>query len=196
MASRHTIAWFILLAGLSAAIFFFLREEDNLAVSVAFLAFYGTVTFLYFMRMFYYAQYKATLNEVYFFSLANIIPLVVIGAGPFIPLGDESVLTFNIEILQRSTTKEISLSVTFLSMLAFPYLAISTALLIRSFTRYQFIRLTSQSSKGPSAEWTAIFTFFVFGGLFLYLGLFASDLLGVLYGLFYLLFGIGFLLGR
>ncbi len=196
MASRHTIAWFILLAGLSAAIFFFLREEDEVAVMTAFLAFYGTVTFLYFMRMFHYAQYKATLNEVYFFSLANIIPLLVLGAAPFIPLGDESVLTFDIAIQQRSSTEELILSVTFLSMLAFPYLAISTALLIRSFTRYQFIRLTSQSSKGPSAEWTAIFTFFIFGSLFLYVGLFASDLLGVLYGLFYLFSGIGFLLGR
>ncbi|MFX1511424.1 MAG: hypothetical protein ACFFCQ_02450 [Promethearchaeota archaeon] len=196
MASRHTIAWFILLAGLSAAIFFFLREDDEMATDIAFLAFYVTVTFLYFMRMVYYAQYKATLNEVYFFSLANIIPLAVLLASPVVPLGRDDVLTFGIEVVQRSSYDHLTLSITFLSILAFPYLAISSALLIRSFTRYQFIRLTSQSERGPSAEWTAIFTFFVFGALFLYAGFFASDLLGILYGLFYLFSGIGFLLGR
>ena len=149
---------------------------------------------LYFLKMFYYVDNKATLNEVYFFSLANIIPLLVILSGSYFTVGTEFLLTFNIDILPSGDF--YTFSVTFASVLAFPYLAVSTALLMRSFTRYQFIRLTSQSERGPSAEWTAIITFFLFGSLFLLVGFYASDLIGVLYGLFFLFSGIGFIIGK
>ena len=194
MASRHSIAYFILLMGISASIFFFIRNEDNIALNILFLTLYTTITIFYFLRILYYVDNKATLNEIYFFSLANIIPLCVLLTSPLFPLGQEALLTFNIEILP--SMEIIELRIALASILAFPYLAVSSALLLRSFTRYQFIRLTSQSERGPSAEWTAIFTFFTFGILFLLAGFFASDLIGVLYGLFFLFSGLGFLLGK
>jgi hypothetical protein len=194
MASRNSIAWFVLLLGISATIFFFIRQEDYIALNLLFLTLYATITIVYFLRMFYYFDNKATLNEIYFFSLANIIPLCVLLGAAIIPIGQEAILTFDIEIIPPNESQ--ILRITLLSILAFPYLVVSTALLIRSFTRYKFIRLTSQSERGPSAEWTAIITFIVFGGLFLLVGYMASDLIGILYGIFFLFSGIGFLLGR
>ncbi|MFX0151123.1 MAG: hypothetical protein ACFFAJ_10110 [Candidatus Hodarchaeota archaeon] len=194
MASRHTIAFFVFLMGISASIFFFIRNEDNMALNILYLTLYATITIFYFLRILYYIDVNATLNEIYFFSLANIIPLCVLLTSSFFPLNQEPLLTFNIELLPAN--EFIQLKITLSSILAFPYLAVSTALLLRSFTRYKFIRLTSQSERGPSAEWTAIFTFFVFGALFLAVGNIAADLIGVLYGLFFLFSGIGFLLGK
>lgn len=194
MASRNGIAYFVLLMGISATIFFFIRQEDNIALNLLFITLYATVTIIYFLRMFYYFDNNATLNEIYFFSLANIIPLCVLLSSPFLPIGQEAILTFEIQIVPPYDYQ--TLRITLLSILAFPYLVVSTALLMRSFTRYKFIRITSQSECGPSAEWTAIFTFFIFGSLLFVAGGIASDLIGVLYGLFFLFSGIGFLLGR
>ena len=194
MPSRHSFAWFVLLMGISATIFFFIRNEDILAMNTLFLTLYVTCTIIYFMRIFFYVDNNATLNEIYFFSLANIIPLAVLGAGLIFPLGQDPLLTF--EILIQPSGNELILNITLLSILAFPYLAVSTALLIRSFTKYQFIRLSAHSERGPSAEWTAIITFFLFGALLLIIGQATADLIGLLYGVFYLFSGIGFLLGR
>ena len=194
MASRNSIAWFVLLMGISATIFFFFRQEDDIALNLLFLTLYATVTIIYFLRMFYYFDNNATLNEIYFFSLANIIPLCVLFGSTLFPIGQEAILTFEIQIIPPHEYQ--TLRITLLSILAFPYLVVSTALLMRSFTRYQFIRITSQSERGPSAEWTAIFTFFIFGALFLLAGGFASDLIGILYGVFFLFSGTGFLLSK
>ncbi len=194
MASRNSIAWFVLLMGISATIFFFIRQEDDIALNLLFLTLYATVTIIYFLRMFYYFDNNATLNEIYFFSLANIIPLCVLLGSTLIPIGQEAILTFEIQIIPPYEYQ--ILRITLLSILAFPYLVVSTALLMRSFTRYQFIRITSQSERGPSAEWTAIFTFFIFGVLFFVVGGVASDIIGILFGVFFVFSGIGFLLSR
>ncbi len=194
MPSRHSIAWFVLLMGISATIFFFIRNEDTTALNILYLTLYTTITILYFLRMFFYLDHNATLNEIYFFSLANIIPLIILLSSPFFPIGQETLLTFEINV--NPPAESVLLHIAIPSILAFPYLAVSSALLIRSFTRYQFIRLTSQSERGPSAEWTAIFTFLIFGTLFLLAGFFASDLLGCFYGLFFLFSGLGFILGK
>lgn len=194
MASRHTITYFILLMGLAASIFFFIRNEDQIALNIIFLTLYAAITIFYFLRMLYYVEHQATLNEIYFFSLANIIPFLVIVTSPFFTVIQERLLTFEVTILPSSEYLELHVSIA--SILAFPYLAVSSALLLRSFTRYQFIRLTSQSEKGPSAEITAIIAFFVFGVLFFFAGITASDIIGLLYGFFFLLSGIGFLLGK
>lgn len=192
MAKRYNLAWFILLLGLSGTIFFFGRNEDDIAVNILFFTLYACVTAIYFLKILYYAQYKATLNEIYFFSLANLIPLAIFIASPYFPLSRDFYLS--IELMMESSESLFYLTIA--SILAFPYLVVSTALLMRSFTRYQFIRLTPQSTKGPSAEWIAIITFFLFGGLFIWAGIFASDLLAILYGLFFLFSGIGFILGK
>ena len=197
MAERTTIAWFILLVGLTASFFFFIAKQDDYAYIVVFVGFYATITVLYFLRMFYYVQYKATLNEIYFFSLGNINPLVVLLISPYVPMYKQNILAFTISSTKTSLLQTpLMLHINILSILAFPYLALSTALLIRSFTRYQFIRLTAHSEKGPSAEWTAILTFFIFGILFAFVGISVQDLIGFTYGVFFLLSGVGFLFGR
>ncbi|MFW9779697.1 MAG: hypothetical protein ACFFE8_12655 [Candidatus Heimdallarchaeota archaeon] len=195
MAARHTLASFAFLLGISATVFFFIQQQDETALDLLFLTLYATVTIFYFLRMFFYLDHKATLNEIYFLSLANIIPLLVLFVAPMFPLGRNSMLSFVINVLPGNETATLSIGLA--SILAFPYLAVSSALLIRSFTRYQFIRITAQSQRGPSAEWTAIITFFIFGTLFLMVGYFYShDLIGVLYGLFFLISGVGFVMGR
>jgi hypothetical protein len=194
MTSRRSIAWFILLIGVSASIFFFIRDDDLTAINLLYLSFYAMISVLYFLRILYYLDQRATLNEIYFFSLANIIPLGVIFISPLFPISQIVLLAFEINVIPNNDFIVLNISIP--SLLAFPYLIISTALLIRSFTRYKFIRLTPYSERGPSAEWTAIITFFLFGIMFILVGLSVSDLISLLYGLFYLFSGIGFTLGR
>ncbi|MFW9930395.1 MAG: hypothetical protein ACFFD1_13445, partial [Candidatus Thorarchaeota archaeon] len=178
------------------SIFFFIVNEDKNAINMLFLGIYATTTVIYFLRMMFYVQYKATLNEVYFFSLANIIPVIIFFISPLIPLNNEHLLQFTITDNQGILNGSINLHIGILSVLAFPYLVLSSALLIRSFTRYKFIRLTPHSERGPSAEWTAILTFFVFGFLLILAGQHSGDLLSLSYGVFYIFSGIGFLFGR
>lgn len=192
---RNTVAWFALLIGLSSAIFFFLQEEDAMAINMLFFGLYGTFTVWYFLKILYYARYKATLNEVWFFTFVNLIPLFVFVASPYVPIAQEAVVSFTLSS-DSGSFEETYLQLSLLSLLAFPYLVMSSSLLVRSFTRYQFIRLTAHSERGPNAEWVAILSYFLFGGLFFLVGVFASDLLGVTYGILYVLSGLGFVLGR
>jgi hypothetical protein len=196
MPERTTIAWFVLIIGLSASIFFFLINEDDNAINMLFLGIYFTVTVLYFFRIAFYFRYKATLNEIYFFSLANIVPVVIFFISPIIPLNNVKYLEITLISNQGAEFLPTSFQISILSILALPYLILSTALLIRSFTRYKFIRLTPQSERGPSAEVTAILTFFVFGILLIVAGQQSQELLSFIYGIFYIFSGIGFLLGR
>lgn len=175
---------------------FFLINEDDNAINMLFLGVYFTVTVLYFFRIAFYFRYKATLNEIYFFSLANVIPVVIFFISPIIPLNNEKYLDVTLISNQGPDFLPISLQISILSILAFPYLILSTALLIRSFTKYKFIRLTPHSERGPSAEVTAILTFFVFGILLIIAGQQSNELLSYTYGIFYIFSGIGFLLGR
>jgi hypothetical protein len=196
MPERNTIAWIVLIVGLSASIFFFLINEDENAINMLFLGIYSTITVLYFLRIAFYFRYKATLNEIYFFSLANIIPVVIFFISPIIPLSEEKLLEIMLINNQGAEFIPGTLQISILSLLAFPYLILSTALLIRSFTKYKFIRLTPHSERGPSAEVTAILTFFTFGILLIIAGQQSQDLLSFIYGIFYIFSGIGFLLGR
>jgi hypothetical protein len=138
MADRERIAWFVLLIGLAATIYFFIRQDDRMALNVLFLTIYLVATIIYFMRVYFYLQHNATLNEVYFFSLANIVPLFVIAASTLVPIGREGIVTFFIDVEPMGSSYELNF--TLLSILAFPYLTISTALLIRSFTRYKIYK--------------------------------------------------------
>ena len=194
MVSRHSIAWFFLLIGVSASIFFFLQNDDPTAINILYFTIYAVISIIYFLRILYYLDNKATLNEIYFFSLANIIPLGFLLISPFFPISQVILLAFDINVLPDNNLIYLQISIP--SLLAFPYLVVSSALLIRSFTRYKFIRLTPYSERGPSAEMTAIITYFIFGFLFLFVGTSVSDLIGALYGLFFLFSGIGFTLGR
>jgi hypothetical protein len=194
MVSRNSIAWFLLLIGVSASIFFFLQNDDPTAINILYYTIYAVISVIYFLRILYYLDNKATLNEIYFFSLANIIPLGLLLISPLFPISQVVLVAFEINVLPNNDFIYLKISIP--SLFAFPYLIISSALLIRSFTRYKFIRLTPYSERGPSAEMTAIFTYFIFGILFLFVSTSVSDLVGALYGLFFLFSGIGFTLGR
>ena len=196
MPERTTLAWFVLIVGLSASIFFFLINEDENAINMLFLGVYSTVSVLFLLRIYFYVHYKATLNEIYFFSLSNIIPTVIFFISPIIPMSEEKIVEISILSLQGFEFDQINLHIGYLSILAFPYLILATVLLIRSFTRYKFIRLTPHSERGPSAEFSAILTFFTFGLLLIIATEQSNDLLSFMYGFFYLFSGIGFLFGR
>lgn len=188
------IAWFVLLIGLSASIYFFIADRDDAALSIIFLTIYCTLSIFYFFKVLYYAEYNATLNEFYFLLLANIIPLAIFLMSPFFPLSQITFLDYYIET--PVSFYNSSFSITAISMFTLPYLLFSAALQVRCFTKYEFIRLTSQSTKGPSSEWTAIAIYFIFGFLFLLTGVVSGDLIGLLFGLFFLFSGVTTFLGK
>jgi hypothetical protein len=196
MASRQQLAGVILLIGLTTSIYFFIIQEDDVAINALFIGIYGTVSVLFFLKVTYYAQYKATLNEIYFIVFSNLIPIGIIGVSPYIPLGQSNIFEIDINSNGLFFDEITLLRVSLLSLLCLPYILVAIGLLIRSFTRYEFIRYTSQSSKGPSAEWTAIISFIVFGILFIIIGGHAKDILSLFFGFYFIVNGVGFFIGR
>ena len=198
MAFRHTIGYSILLVGLTSTVYSSVFLQDNeLALNTLFLGLYGTISVLFFLKIVYYTQYNATLNEIYFILFSNLIPLSIISISSVIPLGQINLIDLNVTITSAVfSITDSNLRISFLSLLALPFVVVAIGILVRSFIRYDFIRYTSQSTKGPSAEWTAIISFIVFGILFLITGQFANDLLSLFIGFTFIVNGIGFFFSR
>jgi hypothetical protein len=195
VVSRSVVAWFVLIIGLSATIFFFIAQEDATALTVLFLTVYCTISIFYFLKILYYIEYNATLNEFYFLLISNMIPFLIFLVSPVIPINQAKILEFYAGI-EPNYYEQPLISVSMLSILSLPYLVVSASLLVRCFTKYEFIRIGSQSSKGPSAEWTALIIYFIFGPLFLLVGLISGDLVSILSGLFFTFSGIVFFIGK
>ena len=198
MATRHTLGYSVLLIGLTATIYFSVFSGDNeLALNTLFLGLYATVSVLFFLKILYYIQFKATLNEMYFLFFSNFIPLFIIAITTYIPLGKITLLTLDISLDSGSFFSTLStLRITILSIMAIPFILVAIGLLTRCFIRYDFIRYTSQSTKGPSAEWTAILSFLIFGSLFFLVGQFAGDLLSLFLAFTYIINAVGFFFSR
>jgi len=187
---------FTLLITLSASIFYFMQNEDNLAIDVLFIGLYVTLSLFFLLKLLFYFKYKATLNELFFFLFVNTIALLIVFVTPFVPLTQDLIMSFNIDVIFDQTNENFVLGLTNLSLLALPYFIISSSLQIRCFTKYEFIRFSPTSEKGPKADWFALVIFFIFGALFAFIGLLSADILSIMYGIFYLFSGIGFLLGK
>lgn len=188
----------ILLIGLSSSIYYFLQDRDLIAIDVLFLGVYSTLAVYFILKVAFYFRYKATLNELFFYLYINLAIIIVLGLGSITTFSNIAYYTFSI---QMSSINEISsdnfqLFITPITMLVMPFLIISSALQLRSFTKYEFIRYTGTSEKGLNAEWLATILFFIFGALFSLSSSLTADFLAFLYGIFYLLLGIGFLLGK
>ena len=198
MAFRHTIAYSILLVGLTSTVYSSIFLQDNeLALNTLFLGLYGTISVLFFLKIVYYTQYNATLNEIYFILFSNLIPLSIISISSVIPLGQINLIDLSVNINSAVfSITDSNLRISLLSLFALPFVVVAIGILVRSFIRYDFIRYTSQSTKGPSAEWTAIISFIIFGILFLITGQFANDLLSLLIGFTFIVNGIGFFFSR
>ena len=128
----------------------------------------------------------------------NIIVIVILLLGSLTSFMDQPYysLTLIVDSANNITSNTDYFYITNVSLLVLPFLVISSALQLRSFTKYEFIRYTPTSEKGLNAEWLAIVIFFVAGGLFALTSSLTGDLLALIYGLFYLLLGVGFLLGK
>ncbi|MFV2014616.1 MAG: hypothetical protein ACC656_04270 [Candidatus Heimdallarchaeota archaeon] len=188
----------ILLVGLSASVFFFLQDQDVMAVDVLFIGLYLTLFFYFILKILFYFKYKATLNELFFYLFVNIIVIVVLVFGSLTSFMQNPYYSFTISVISVNsiTSDTFNLYITAISLLVLPFLLISSALQLRSFTKYEFIRYTPTSAKGINAEWLAIVIFFVAGSLFTFVSSSTGDFLAFFYGMFYLLLGVGFLLGK
>ena len=188
----------ILLVGLSASVFFFLQDEDALAVDVLFIGIYLTIFVFFILKILFYFKYKATLNELFFYLFVNLVVIIVLIFGTLTTFMQNPYYIFTITVISVNglTFDSFELLITPITLFILPFLLISSALQLRSFTRYEFIRYTPTSEKGINAEWLAIVIFFVAGGLFTFASSITGDFLAFLYGIFYLLLGVGFLLGK
>ena len=182
-----------LIISLSATIFYFMNDNKDTALNALFIGLYITISLYLLLRILFYFRYKATINEMFFVFFVNIIASILIFTGPYIPLSADP--QFNI-LITLDQNNNLQLYITLISLLVFPYFVLSIILQVRSFTKYEFFRISPTSEKGFKAEWVAYFVYFVFGGIFVFVGLLSSDLLAVLVGLFYLFSGTSFLIAK
>ena len=188
----------ILLMGLSGSIFYFLQDNDPLAIDILFIGIYFTIFTLFVSRLLFYAKHKATLNELFFYVFSNMAVILVLLFSKLTTYATVHYYTFSVitSSINNVAQDSFDLVITPITFLILPYLLISSTLQLRAFTRYEFIRYTPTSEKGINAEWMAIIIFFVVGALFSVTSSMTNDLLAFFYGTFYLFLGISFLLGK
>jgi hypothetical protein len=191
--NRRIIPIFTLIASLSATIFYFMQDNRDDAMNSLFIGLYLTFTIYLLLRILFYLRYKATINEMFFVLFVNIIVSIVIFAGPYVPLSTEHLFGLSIITDQNSN---IELYLSLVSILALPFFLLSMILQIRSFTKYEFFRISPTSEKGLKAEWIALLVYFIFGSIFILVGFLSSELLSVFFGVFYLFSGLGFLVAK
>lgn len=191
--NRKLITFLALIVTLSATIFYFMQDERDTAINALFIGLYLTVTLYLILRILFYFRYKATLNEIFFVLLTNITICLVIAVEPYIPLASNKMVDVPFILSSNST---VHYYLTVISFLAIPYFLFSTILQIRSFTKYEFFRLSPTAEKGIKAEWIAIFIFFVFGALFYVIGTISFDLIAVLFGIYFVFNGIIYLFAK
>jgi len=183
MTSSNLIA----IAFVAASLFFFIQDEDETAISLLFLAVYGWIATYYSLRAFWYDRYQATFNEIFFLFGAHIIPIVCLAFSNTISFGDPILNEPPATILSQE------LNISILSFLALPFLIFATVLQFRCFTKYSYIRYGAQSTSGLPAESTGLVLFFTSGYALFHIGLIAAEIIGVMWGLFFLLAGLGWL---
>jgi hypothetical protein len=186
----RTVANLVAVSLLSAALFFFIQDEDELAISFLFLTAFGWMVTYYTLRAFWYEHHNASFNELFFIFGAHLIPIVCIAVTNAISLGEPLFLE------PPATVLDHELNVSILSFLAVPFLIAATALQFRCLIKYSYIRYGPQSTSGLPAEGTALFLFLVSGYALVSLGLAVGDAIGVLWGLFFLLAGFSWLLTK
>ena len=191
--TRRGVLIFTLIITLSASIFYFMQNNRTNAINALFIGIYLSLTLYLILRILFYFRYKATLNELFFVMFTNLMATAVILAGPFSPLAGSHIFELTIT---GDASNPGSYFLTLVSLLALPYFVVSMILQIRSFTKYEFYRISPTSEKGPKAEWIAILVYFIFGVVFVLVGNISSDLLSVGFGFYYLLSGIGFLIAK
>lgn len=191
--NRNLIALFAIIVTLSATIFYFINNDRATAMLALFIGIYITVGLYILLRIIFYFRYKATLNEIFFVLYFNVVATILILLEPLVPLSSDK--QFNIAITIGSN-QSIPLYITLVSLMAFPYFLFSTILQVRSFTKYEFYRLSPTAEKGFKAEWVALIVYFGFGIIFMLAGLAGSDLLSVIFGIYFIFNGFAYFLGK
>ncbi len=190
--NRTLLGIYGLLAGLSIAVYYFIQNERSLALLAVYLGIYAFFVIIYFLRVLYYIQNRATLNELFFYIVGSIIPVITIGIQVFFKLSFPEI---GIIDLQLGEVRRL-LKITLFSFLAFPFHIIVLILLFRCFTRYKFIRWGPYSENGINAELLGFFFFIIDGIINIWIGWIVADFLAVLIGIFLFLSGITFIIAR
>lgn len=191
--NRRVILVFTLIITLSATIFYFMQNDRTNAINALFIGIYLSLTLYLVLRILFYFRYKATLNELFFVLFTNLMATAIILAGPYSPLSGSYI--FELTVAGDASSAGY-FYITLVSILALPYFIISMILQIRSFTKYEFYRISPTSEKGPKAEWIALLIYFIFGAVFVIVGNISTDLVSFGFGCYYLLSGIGFLIAK
>lgn len=191
--NRNLIPLFSLIVTLSATIFYFMQDNRNEAMNALFIGLYFTISIFLLLRILFYFRYKATINEMFFVIFVNIMIVIFLILEPLVPFSLTNQYSLHIVINNTST---MDLYITIVSLLILPYFILSLILQVRAFTKYEFFRVSPTSEKGLKAEWVAFLVYFIFGPIFAFLGVLSSDLLSVIFGLFYILTGITNLFAR
>ncbi len=193
MAFYRTIALFVSFSLIGASIYMFLEERDDDAKVFLFLAVYAYIGLFYSLKSMYYLRHRATFNEVSFVVFLPFIPIILVLLGDFTEIDELYFSEFlTAQITLQDETLDFFLS--FSSILSLPYFGFSLYLLLRSFIRYQFIRLRGYSKGGLNAVFVGLLLSVIIGIAYLVLAIIMEDLLLALFGFIYAIVGIfGFL---
>ena len=181
--NRNLITLFAIIVTLSATIFYFINNDRATAMLALFIGIYITVGLYILLRILFYFRYKATINELFYVLYFNVVATVLILLEPLVPLSSEK--HFNIAI-SIGSNQSVPLYITLVSIMAFPYFLFSTILQVRSFTKYEFYRLSPTAEKGFKAEWVALIVYFIFGIIFIFAAQTCSAHLSLIIGKYFI----------
>ncbi len=191
--NRNWIALYGLLAGFSVAIYYFISGDRALALLFVFLGIYASCTLYYFLRILYYLENKATLNELFFYVGSMVIALLTVFLPKILSLSSPELAVISLQLPNGGANL---LTITFFSMLALPYYLTFLIISFRCFTRYPYIRWGPYSEGGIHSELFGFASFFTFGLLSSWIGWNVNDFLTFLVGVFLLISGFVFLIAR
>lgn len=191
--NRNWLAFYGILAGFSVAIYYFIVNERELALLFVFLGIYAGFTMYYFLKILYYLECKATLNELFFYIAGMTMALFSVFLPHVLFLDTPTLVIVNLQFSNGSRTL---LAVTIFSVLALPFYLTHLILSFRCFTRYEFIRWGPHSDGGINSELFSVVAFFLLGGLSSWVGWIVNDFLTFIVGLFLIISGFVFLIAR
>ncbi len=191
--NRNWLALYGLLAGFSVAIYYFIKDDRELALLFVFLGIYVACTIYYFLRILYYLENKATLNELFFYVGGIGMALLTVFLPRVLALDGPELAIIN---LQVPNGEENLLIMTFFSLLAAPFYLTFLIIAFRCFTRYEFIRWGPHSDGGLNSELFGFASFFLLGFIASWIGWKIHDFLTFTVGFFLLMSGFIFLIAR
>ena len=188
---RFAYTTFSLIASLGVlgvSIYHFINNDNIQGRYYLFLAITIFIALYYLLKSIYYLRYKATFNEVSFVILLPISVLIQFTTKTLLAVEFDTLISMSIRGLSGG---QLDLTIDLFDLAMAPYFFFSVLLLLRTYLRYPFIRLSGHSERGLPSKFVGLLISAGISLIFRIAGLlFLSNAMLVFFALFYGSMGI------